>query len=189
MAARAAVTLIAALPETAATPPDDLLRVAYPAAFGSLVTAAAKDEDVSPLLLLALVRQESFFDAEAGSGAGALGLTQVVPATGDQIAAKLGVVEFTASDLYRPKISLQFGASYLKTQLDVSGGNAYRALAAYNGGPGAASDAADVAGADDDLFVEELEFDETQRYVRIVMENLARYRQLYAGVARPSLAE
>jgi soluble lytic murein transglycosylase len=99
------------------------------------------------------------------------------------------VAEFVASDLYRPKISLQFGASYLKTQLDVSGGNAYRALAAYNGGPGAASDAADVAGADDDLFVEELEFDETQRYVRIVVENLARYRQLYAGVARPSLAE
>ncbi len=189
LAARAAVTLIAALPESAQTPPDDLLRVAYPAAYGSLVTAAAKDEAISPLLLLALVRQESFFDPEAGSGAGALGLTQVVPATGEQIAATLGVAEFAASDLYRPRISLEFGASYLKTQLDVSGGKAYRALAAYNGGPGAAADAADVAGADDDLFVEELEFDETQRYVQIVIENLARYRQLYAGVARPSLAE
>jgi soluble lytic murein transglycosylase len=189
LSARAAVTLIGALPETAATPPDDLLRVAYPAPYGDLVTAASSGEDISPLLLLALVRQESFFDADAGSGAGALGLTQVVPATGDQIAAKLGVTDFTGDDLYRPKISLQFGASYLKSQLDESNGDPYHALAAYNGGPGAASDAAEAAGSDDDLFVEELEFDETQQYVRIVTENLARYRQLYAKVDRPSLAQ
>jgi soluble lytic murein transglycosylase len=189
LAARAAVTLIGALPKTAPITPDDLLRVAYPAAYGDLATAAAKQEDVSPLLLISLVRQESFFDAEAGSGAGALGLTQVVPATGQQIAAKLGVTDFTAGDLYRPKISLRFGASYLASQLAAFAGDPYRALAAYNAGPGAASDAADAAGEDDDLFVEELEFDETRSYVRLVMENLSRYRQLYAGVDRPSLAE
>ena len=187
MAARAAVTLIGALPRTAPLTPDDLLRVAYPAAYGDLASAAAKQESISPLLLLALVRQESFFDAEAGSGAGALGLTQVVPATGQQIATTLGIAGFTSNDLYRPKISLQFGASYISTQLASFDGNPYRALAAYNGGPGAASAAADVSGADDDLFIEELEFDETRLYVRLVMENLARYRQLYGGVDRPSL--
>ncbi len=187
LAARAAVTLIGALPETATLTPDDLLRVAYPAAYGDLVTEAAKQEDISPLLLVSLVRQESFFDPEAGSGAGALGLTQVVPATGQQIAATLGVAEFTPNDLYRPKVSLRFGASYLATQLASFDGDSYRALAAYNGGPGAASDAADAAGADVDLLLEELEFDETRSYVRLVMENLARYRQLYAGVDRPSL--
>ncbi|MEK7693492.1 MAG: transglycosylase SLT domain-containing protein, partial [Chloroflexota bacterium] len=186
LAARAAVTLIGALPKTAPTTPDDLLRVAYPAAFGDLATEAAKQEDISPLLLLSLVRQESFFDAEAGSSAGALGLTQVVPATGLAIATKLGIADFAANDLYRPKISLQFGASYLASQLAAFGGDPYRALAAYNAGPGAASDAADAAGSDDDLFVEELEFDETRLYVRLVMQNLARYRQLYAGLDRPS---
>src|SRR5207244_9455601 len=113
LASRAAVTLLGALPKDAPPPPEDLLRIAYPAAYGDLVTAAAKKENVSPLLLLALVRQESFFDPEAGSGAGALGLTQVVPGTGEQIAARLGITDFTANDLYRPKISLQFGASYL----------------------------------------------------------------------------
>ncbi len=187
LAARAAVTLIGALPKTAPLTPDDLLRVAYPAAYGDLASAAAKQESISPLLLLALVRQESFFDAEAGSGAGALGLTQVVPATGQQIATTLGIAGFAPSDLYRPKISLQFGASYISTQLASFGGDAYRALAAYNAGPGAASSAADVSGGDHDLFVEELEFDETRLYVRLVMENLARYRQLYGGVDRPSL--
>jgi soluble lytic murein transglycosylase len=187
LAARAAVTLIGALPETAPSTPDDLLRVAYPAAFGDLATEAAKQEDISPLLLLSLVRQESFFDAEAGSGAGALGLTQVVPATGLAIATKLGIADFTANDLYRPKVGLQFGATYLASQLAAFDGDPYRALAAYNAGPGAASDAADAAASDDDLFVEELEFDETRSYVRLVMQNLARYRQLYAGLDRPSL--
>ncbi len=187
LAARAAVTLIGALPTTAPLTPDDLLRVAYPAAYGDLVADAAKQAGISPLLLLSLVRQESFFDPEAGSGAGALGLTQVVPTTGQQIATKLGVTEFNARDLYRPKVSLRFGASYIATQLASFDSDPYHALAAYNGGPGAASDAADAAGADDDLLLEELEFDETRSYVRLVMENLARYRQLYAGVDRPSL--
>ncbi len=187
LAARAAVTLLAALPPDAPLTPDDLLRVAYPAAYGDLVLEAAKRADISPALLLALVRQESFFDAEAGSVAGALGLTQVVPATGQQIAATLGLTAFDPADLYRPTVSLQFGASYLASQLAAFDGDAYRALAAYNGGPGAASAAADAAGGDDDLFVEELEFDETRSYVRLVMANLARYRQLYAGIDRPSL--
>ena len=187
LAARAAVTLIGSLPKTAPLTPDDLLRVAYPAAYGDLASDAAKQADISPLLLESLVRQESLFDPEAGSGAGALGLTQVVPATGQQIATKLGVADFTASDLYRPRVSLRFGASYLASQLASFDADPYRALAAYNGGPGAASDAADTAGADDDLLLEELEFDETRLYVRLVMENFARYRQLYAGVDRPSL--
>ncbi len=189
LAARAATTLIAALPAGAAAPPADLLRVAYPAAYGDLVTEAAQREGISPLLLLALVRQESLFDADAGSTAGALGLTQVVPTTGQAIAAKLGVTPFAAEDLYRPAVSLLFGASYLADQLQAFDGDVYRALAAYNAGPGTAGDAAKAAGDDEDLFVEDLEFDEAKQYVRRVLEHYARYRQLYAGVDRPSLPQ
>jgi soluble lytic murein transglycosylase len=185
--ARAVATLLAALTRDAKTPPDDLLRLAYPLAYRDLAKQSATDAGVSPLLLLSLVRQESFYDAEAGSTAGALGLTQVVPTTGDAIATQLGVTGFTASDLFRPKVSLRFGASYLATQLTSFDGDAYHALAAYNGGPGAASDAIDIAGSDPDLFVESLEFDETKSYVKLVMENYARYRQLYEGVGRASL--
>ena len=187
-AARAATTLATLLTrKDAPPPPDDLLRVAYPLAYGDLASSAADDAGVSASLLLALVRQESFYDPEAGSSAGALGLTQVIPSTGESIAATLGTEGFTASDLYRPNVSLKFGASYLSDQLKQLDGDPYRALAAYNGGPGAASSAADSAGADEDLFVEDLEFDETRDYVRLVLENYARYRQLYEGVDRPSL--
>jgi soluble lytic murein transglycosylase len=187
-AARAATTLATLLTRAGTPPPpDDLLRVAYPLAYSDLASSAAGDAGVSPTLLLALVRQESFYDPAAGSSAGALGLTQVIPATGESIAATLGSASFTASDLYRPNVSLKFGASYLSDQLRQFDGDSYRALAAYNGGPGAASSAADSAGTDEDLFVEDLEFDETRDYVRLVLENYARYRQLYEGVGRPSL--
>jgi len=187
LAARAATTLIAALPAGAPEPPAALLRIAYPAAYSDLASDAAKRHDVSPTLLLALVRQESYYDPDAGSGAGALGLTQVIPATGQAIATTLGAESFQASDLYRPKISMNFGASYLSDQLSAFDGDPYHALAAYNGGPGTAANAIKAAGRDEDLFVEDLEFDETRRYVRLVMENYARYRQLYEGVDRPSL--
>ncbi|MBI2724324.1 MAG: transglycosylase SLT domain-containing protein [Chloroflexi bacterium] len=187
LAARAAAALLALLPETAPPPPTDLQRLAYPPAYKDLATDAAGQSSVSPLLLMSLVRQESYFDPDAGSGAGALGLTQVVPSTGEAIASGLGVSAFTASDLYRPKLSLRFGASYLGDQLRSFDANPYQALAAYNGGPGTASNAITSSGGDDDLFVEDLEFDETKTYVRLVMQNYAYYRQLYLGLDRPSL--
>jgi soluble lytic murein transglycosylase len=188
LAARCATTLVSLVAD-GSPPPDDLLRVAYPPAYSDLVTAASKEQDVSPLLLLALVRQESFYDPLAGSTAGALGLTQVIEPTGRAIAADLGVEDFAVSDLFRPKLSLRFGASYIADQLKAFDGNPYHALAAYNGGPGTASDAIDAAGDDIDLFIEDLEFDETRLYVKLVMENYARYRQLYADVDRPSLPQ
>ncbi|MEX2245781.1 MAG: transglycosylase SLT domain-containing protein [Dehalococcoidia bacterium] len=188
-AARAAVTLIASLPDSPDDPPLDLLRIAYPSAFASLVEDTASEQDVPSLLLLSLMRQESFYDPDAGSPAGALGLTQVIPATGEQIAGALDIASFAPTDLFRPRVSLRFGANYLASQLAAFDANPYYALAAYNGGPGAASGAIDAAGDDVDLFVEDLEFDETRLYVKLVMENYARYRQLYEHLRRPSLPE
>ena len=113
---------------------------------------------------------------------------QVIPTTGQSIADVLGVTPFEPSDLFRPRLSLRFGANYLASQLATFEGNAYHALAAYNGGPGTSSNAIDAAGEDIDLFVEDLEFDETKAYVKLVMEHYARYRQLYEdGVDRPTI--
>ncbi len=187
--ARAAVTLVALLPE-GATPPDELMRLAYPPAFEDLVREAAEDQEADPLVLMALMRQESLYDPDAGSTAGAVGLTQIVPSTGEGIAAELGDAAYTAAHLFRPKTSLRYGAHFLAGQLSAFDGNLYQALAAYNGGPGAASDALEISGTDDaDLFVEDLEFPETNLYVRLVMEHYAWYRHVYAEVERPSLPE
>lgn len=155
--------------------PKDLLRLSYPIDFRSVVEGEAKKANVDPLFFAALIRQESFWDPSAGSGAGALGLTQVIPPTGEAIAAALGVAGFQASDLFRPALSLEFGAYYLGGEL-----RAYRdpliALAAYNAGPASAARWAAAGATTAADLVEVLDFLETQRYVTLIVEAYAHYQ-------------
>jgi soluble lytic murein transglycosylase-like protein len=96
--------------------------------FGAEIDAAAARYGIDPSLLRGLVRQESGFDPRAHSSAGAMGLTQLMPAT----ASSLGV-----TDPYDPVQSLDGGAHYLRQMLDRFGNDPAKALAAYNAGPGA----------------------------------------------------
>lgn len=188
LSSQAAARLLWTVPEEAAEgAPGGLWRLAYPTPFPEVLREAAGDAGVPELLLLALIRQESFFDPLAGSPVGARGLSQVMPATGEEIARDLAWADFEVGDLYRPSVSLRLGAHYLAGQIDLFDGNIYQALAAYNGGPGNALRWRDAAGDDIDRFTEEIEFSETEAYVRLVTENLARYRQLYQGLEEPSL--
>ena len=187
LAARAAAGLLAKAGSPLEQAPRELLRLAYPLAYPSLIQAAAAEDDVSPLLLLALIRQESFFDPLAASPAGALGLTQVMPPTAEEIARGLSLEGFSTSDLLRPEVSIRFGAHYLRSQLDLSAGNTYFALAAYNAGPDSAMRwSGSLTTSDIDLFVELIDFDETRSYVKLVLENYAVYRFLYGEADHPT---
>jgi len=124
--------------------------------YGAEITAAAKKYGIDPALLAGLVKQESGFNPNAGSPAGARGLTQLMPGT----AAGLGV-----TNVLDPAQSLDGGAQYLKAQLDAFGGDVARALAAYNAGPGAVQRYGGVP-----------PYAETQNYVRAVQANAANYR-------------
>jgi len=183
LAARAAQTLVAG----ADGAPAALLALVYPARFAGQATEAASREGVSPFLLLALVRQESFFDPGAVSSAGAMGLTQVIPSTAAGIAAELAEPDFKDGDLLQPDVALRFGAHYLAAQVDAFGGNLQAALAAYNGGPGNAGRWAGASGGDPDLLLEVIDFSETRVYVEVVMENYALYRYIYGAADHPSL--
>jgi len=188
LAARAATHLLAKAGVSLEQAPRALVELAYPLAYPSLIQAAATENDLSPLLLLALIRQESFFDPLAASSAGALGLTQVMPPTAEGIAAELNVEGFSTSDLLQPQVSIRFGAHYLRSQLDSLGGNLYFALAAYNAGPDNASRwSASIPISDMDLFVELIDFAETRSYVKLVLENYAVYRFLYGDADHPTL--
>jgi soluble lytic murein transglycosylase-like protein len=96
--------------------------------YAGLIQAAAQRHGIDPQIFTNLVRQESGFDPNAGSPAGARGLCQLMPGT----AASLGVTDVTD-----PAQSLEGGAKYLRQQLDRFGGDYTKALAAYNAGPGA----------------------------------------------------
>ena len=125
-------------------------------AFGAEIDAAAATNGIDPALLKGLVSQESGFDPNARSGAGALGLTQLMPGT----AAGLGV-----TNPLDPVQSLQGGAKYLRQQLDRFGGDEKLALAAYNAGPGAVAKFGGVP-----------PYRETQNYLNSVLGKAAAYR-------------
>lgn len=159
--------------------PRDLLRVSYPIDYASTVVHEARKAGIDPLFFAALIRQESFWDPAAGSVAGALGLTQVIPPTGEAIAASLGVSEFEASDLFRPAVSLEFGADYLGGQVKRYG-DPLLALAAYNAGPGAASRWAAEGAQSPAELVEVVDFVETRTYVTYIYEAYAHYQLAWA---------
>ncbi len=149
--------------------------------FAPLIAPLAATYHFHPLFLLAVTRQESLFEPFVASSAGARGLMQIMPATGQEIAQQMGwPPEFTVEDLDRPKVSLTFGAYYLARQRDLLGGDLYAALAAYNGGPGNALRWQELAGEDPDLFLEMIAFSQTQDYIRRIYETFVIYRHLYA---------
>lgn len=155
--------------------PIAVQRLAYPPAYADLVQRAAEARNVDPLLLLSLMYQESRDDPFALSVADARGLTQILPSTGRGIAAALGRPRFAPSDLDRPVVAVDFGAWYLANQLRKFGGDPFRALAAYNAGAGPISR---WAAADQDLFVERIDYPETRSYVRLLYVHYAMYREL-----------
>jgi soluble lytic murein transglycosylase-like protein len=128
-----------------------------PGPFKAEIDAAAQKYGLDPALLRGLIRQESNFDPNAGSPAGAQGLCQLMPGT----AAGLGV-----TDIHDPVQNIDAGARYLRQQLDAFGGDVTKALAAYNAGPGAVRRYGGVP-----------PYAETQHYVRIVQTYADEYRR------------
>jgi len=112
-----------------------------------------------------------------------MGLMQIVPTTGDEIASRLGwPPDYSQVDLLRPNVNLTFGVDYLAKQRDNLDGDLYAALAAYNGGFGNASVWQSLAKGDPDLFVEVVRFDETRQYLMAIYEIFNIYSRLYARV-------
>jgi soluble lytic murein transglycosylase-like protein len=125
-------------------------------AYKAEIDAAAQKYGIDPALLRGLVRQESNFDPNAGSPAGAQGLCQLMPGT----AAALG-----CTNPRDPAQNIDAGAKYLRQQLDAFGGDVSKALAAYNAGPGAVQRYGGVP-----------PYAETQNYVRQVQAYADQYR-------------
>jgi soluble lytic murein transglycosylase len=169
--------------------PPQAIALAYPLVYPRIVSEQASRYDVSPYLLLALIRQESYYDARAVSPADATGLTQVIPTTAEGIADELGEEDFRNSHLMRPNVSLRFGAYYLGAQIELLEGDIPAALAAYNGGPGNAFRWQEAAGPDPDpdVFLETIDYEETRAYVELVLENYAVYLYAYGLTDEPSL--
>ncbi|MBI4320116.1 MAG: tetratricopeptide repeat protein [Chloroflexi bacterium] len=161
--------------------PKYLQKLVYPVYFAEVLTSESRKAGLDPLLLAAVIRQESKFDQFAESIAKARGLTQVMPSTARGIAEALSVTDFNPEDIFKPYISVAFGAYYLGQHVRQYDGSATLALAAYNAGGGSVGKWTNGnAQVDTDLFVEDIRFAETKFYVKTIYRQYDLYRQIYA---------
>lgn len=153
------------------------LEIAYPRPWRGETSSAAKRFGVGEHVLYALIRSESYFDAEAVSSAGAYGLTQLMEPTAADIARKLKVSDFDLSD---PGTNISFGARYLSELTERLDGNPMAALWAYNAGITRVREwMKAVPAGDTDLLLEGLPYSETREYGRKVLAAAAVYGYLY----------
>ena len=146
-------------------------RIWYPLKYDSIVRGHAKNYDLNPALLAAVIEQESKFRSDAKSSAGAIGLMQLQPATAKGIALRTGGSKFVLSDLYDPELNVRYGAWYLHHLLQKYDDERL-ALAAYNAGQQNV-DSWRAAGQD-------IQFSETRAYVDKVERLKEIYRRAYA---------
>jgi soluble lytic murein transglycosylase len=155
-----------------------VLRAIFPWPNRAAVEAEAQEFGVDALLLAALVRQESVFDVEALSPAGARGLAQLLPSTASLMARGLDVA-FYPEWITVPDLNLHLGAAHL-AELLRRFGRVDAAIAAYNAGPSPVRRWLERAGAaDPDRFIELIPYPETRGYVRSLLRNRELYRALY----------
>jgi soluble lytic murein transglycosylase len=159
-------------------------RVAYPPAFRSDVERWAPRAGVPPELLLALMREESGLDPTVISGAGAIGLTQLMLPTAQGVAKRLKMGRVRQQDLMNPPVAIRIGAAYFGELLRRYGGTEALALAAYNAGDVPVKRWLSQRGKLPlDAFVEEIPIQETRGYVKRVLRSYAAYRFLYGDAA------
>lgn len=154
------------------TEPPWWARLWYPLRYAPIVRSRAATERLDPALLAAVIEEESKFNANAKSRAGAIGLMQLQPATARGIAIRTHGATFVISDLYDPKVNVSYGAWYLRHLIEKYR-NEENALAAYNAGQ-----------QNVDRWLangEPIQFAETRAYVTRVERLKGIYRRAYAG--------
>ncbi len=157
-----------------------LIRVAFPLPYLDLIRREAMEWGVDPIILAAIIRQESAFKADIISPAGAIGLMQVMPPTGAQLARVHGPSDFQEAHLASPEVSLHLGAAYFVEMSARYDGVLPLILSAYNAGPTRATRWKQYPEISDLLrFTERIPFVETRGYVKNVRRNFGIYGVLY----------
>lgn len=159
--------------------PPDVLRVLFPADYTQQLQGSARRHGLDPYLILALAAQESTFDAGISSSAGAIGLMQIMPATGRAVARQIGIKGFSARRLTDPEINMTIGTTYFADLMEQFGQAAY-ALAGYNaGGHRVVKWRAERPNLPLDEWIDDIPFPETQNYVKRILGTAEDYRRLY----------
>jgi soluble lytic murein transglycosylase len=159
--------------------PSEMRRVIFPMAYWDLIQKYAKANGLDPYLMAALITQESTFDKDIKSAANAWGLMQVLPSTGKSYAKKLGIKSWRTTKLTDAEINIRIGMAYFADMSKRYDG-IVGALVAYNaGGSRYRRWVTEYPGADQDEFIDNIPFFETQNYLKRILGTADEFRTLY----------
>lgn len=156
------------------------LQKMYPRTYSDIVITEAKQNGLDPNLVYAVIRQESNFDPDAKSGAGAIGLMQLTPDTFDWLQKKDELQTLrTKNALYEPNVNIRYGCRFLSLLLKKYGVRR-TALCAYNAGMGRVDGwLKDAKASKDGKNLDNIPYPETKNYARRVEQNYQQYLELY----------
>lgn len=162
--------------------PQRFWEILYPRPYWDAIQESGARASVDPFLVSAIIRQESAFDPNVVSNAGAVGLMQIMPEEASRIASVAGLGEVTREQLFDPKTSIAVGAAEIRQKLDAMKNDSMLAIAAYNAGEQAVGRwIAKTPPENVDVFVESIPYAETRLYVKNVTRNLFEYRRIYGS--------
>ena len=159
--------------------PEDILTIIFPVDHWDVIQQISLRKRLDRFLMAALIAQESTFQADIRSAANAWGLMQIVPATGREYAQKLSIRPFSTNRLIDPIVNVEIGTTYFADLVRRFGGDV-PALAAYNAGPSRVVKwLAERPHDDQEVFIDDIPFAETQNYVKRILGTAEDYRRLY----------
>jgi tetratricopeptide (TPR) repeat protein len=154
-------------------------RIQYPLAPEFLADCEQRRSGIDPLVLHAVIRQESRFQPDILSPAGAVGLMQLMPKTAAETARKEKMPKPRKKDLTNPAVNVRLGAAYLSRLVKGYRGDYFRAVAAYNAGEAGVARWWEGSNGDPAAFLERISYKETRFYLRRVFLNLLQYYRIY----------
>jgi TolA-binding protein len=172
--------------QTAGARPTDFYSIAYPVEFADTVKKYATGHSLDPFFVFGVICQESHFEKDVVSAAGAIGLMQLMPATASLQARSMDVA-YSPSQLYRADYNIQLGTAHLADLMKEFNSDTVLVLAAYNAGKDIAHAwQAEFGDRPRDEFIEDIPYRETRLFVKRIMEHIAAYRRLYPDAFRQS---
>lgn len=161
-----------------------LTMMMYPLPHWRTILVEAERNRIDPMLALAVIRQESRFDASSVSSSDARGLMQIIPPTAMRISKLLDIEDYSDDMLHEPETNIRMGTFYLSTLVKKSKGELPQALASYNAGARVVRRWLKRIPYDDvEVFIERIPYPETRSYVKNVLRNYGVYKNIYGNVA------
>ena len=159
--------------------PLELWESLYPLYYKDMIQERALEYEIDPLLVLAMIREESRFNTGDESVAGARGLMQIVFSTGEWIAQKINLGKFNDEMLFDPEVNINLGCWYINYLKERFSNDLILIISGYNAGPGTTSKWLEQYNRSDlDNFVENVPYSETREHIKKVMKSYQMYKRL-----------